>query len=137
MKDAKHSILWRRLDYRGHESALLFSKDNSWHLRGTSVFLYNNLSCRLDYRIICNSQWRTQSARIVGWVGNSLIEMKLLVAPDQHWLLNDEDSLQVAGCIDLDLNFSPSTNLLPIRRLGLPVGEWQQVRAAWLRFPNF
>ena len=41
------------------------------------------------------------------------------------------------GCIDVDLNFSPSTNLLPIRRLGLAVGEEAEVRAAWLRFPSF
>ncbi len=41
------------------------------------------------------------------------------------------------GCIDLDLNFSPSTNLLPIRRLALTVGETADVRAAWLRFPSF
>jgi hypothetical protein len=43
----------------------------------------------------------------------------------------------VTGCIDLDLNFSPSTNLLPIRRLNLAVGDEAQVRAAWLRFPSF
>ena len=43
----------------------------------------------------------------------------------------------VAGCVDLDLNFSPSTNLLPIRRLNLSVGQEAAVRAAWLRFPSF
>jgi hypothetical protein len=43
----------------------------------------------------------------------------------------------VAGCIDLDLNFSPSTNLLPVRRLGLSVGQRAGVNAAWLRFPSF
>jgi hypothetical protein len=39
--------------------------------------------------------------------------------------------------VDLDLNFSPSTNLLPIRRLRLDVGQEAAVRAAWLRFPGF
>ena len=43
----------------------------------------------------------------------------------------------VQGCVDLDLNFSPSTNLLPIRRLSLEVGQEAEVRAAWLRFPSF
>lgn len=43
----------------------------------------------------------------------------------------------MADCIDLDLNFSPSTNLLPIRRLGLAVGQEAEVKAAWLRFPSF
>jgi hypothetical protein len=37
----------------------------------------------------------------------------------------------------LDLNFSPFTNLLPIRRLNLNVGEKAEVRAAWLKFPSF
>lgn len=39
--------------------------------------------------------------------------------------------------MDVDLNFSPATNLLPIRRLGLEVGASAEVRAAWLRFPTF
>lgn len=43
----------------------------------------------------------------------------------------------MAGCVDLDLNFSPSTNLLPIRRLELAVGQRTEVKAAWLRFPSF
>lgn len=137
VQDANHSILWRRLDHPGHESALLFSNNNSWHLHGTAVFLYNELHCRLDYQILCDSQWHTRSAQVAGWVGNRLIEHKLVVDSDQHWFLNDEDSPQVAGCVDVDLNFSPSTNLLPIRRLRLSVGEEQEVRAAWLRFPGF
>ena len=43
----------------------------------------------------------------------------------------------VEGAIDFDLNFSPSTNLLPIRRLTLAVGQEGVVRAVWLRFPGF
>lgn len=66
-----------------------------------------------------------------------MIEIRLAVSPDQSWRLNEKDYPDVAGCIDLDLNFSPSTNLLPIRRLGLAVGQEAEVRAAWLRFPSF
>jgi hypothetical protein len=43
----------------------------------------------------------------------------------------------VAGCIDLDLNFSPSTNLIPIRRFNLKVGEKADLTATWLKFPSF
>jgi hypothetical protein len=42
-----------------------------------------------------------------------------------------------AACIDLDLNFSPSTNLLPLMDLGLAIGQEATIRAAWLRFPRF
>jgi hypothetical protein len=33
----------------------------------------------------------------------------------------------VEGCIDIDLKYSPSTNLLPIRRLNLAIGESAEV----------
>jgi hypothetical protein len=49
--------------------------------------------------------------------------------------LNGTECPAVAGCIDLDLGFSPSTNLLPIRRLALSVGQEAEVMAAWLPFP--
>ena len=132
-----HSIVWRRLDYPGHESALLFSQAGSWHLQGTAVFSHKQLACRLDYHNVCDSSWHSRSANITGWVGKSLIEIELAVSPEQRWLLNGKDIPEVAGCVDLDLNFSPSTNLLPIRRLNPAVGQKMEVRAAWLRFPSF
>jgi uncharacterized protein len=66
-----------------------------------------------------------------------MIELELSVDSAHRWLLNGVDCPAVAGCIDLDLNFSPSTNLLPIRRLNLNIGEDEKVKAAWLRFPSF
>jgi hypothetical protein len=38
--------------------------------------------------------------------------------------------------VDIDLPFTPSTNMIPIRRLSLNPGERAEVRAAWLRFPE-
>ena len=136
-KLTNYPILWRRLDHPGHEFAHLFFQTDSWHLQGMAVFSQNQPPCRLDYRIVCDSNWHTRSAKIAGWVGNNLIEIELAVNPEQHWLLNQEDVPEVTGCIDVDLNFSPSTNLLPIRRLDLAVGQEREVRAAWLRFPSF
>src|SRR5438132_1248052 len=57
--------------------------------------------------------------------------------PARRWRLNGTECPAVAGCIDVDLNWSPSTNLLPICRLGLAPGQEAGVRAAWLRFPSF
>ena len=131
------SITWRRLDCPGHESARLFSEDDWWNLQGTAVFSHDQLPCRLDYHIVCDSRWTTRRANVAGWVGDRLIEIRLAVSNDQRWRLNEEDSPEVTGSVDLDLNFSPSTNLLPIRRLNLDVGHEMEVRAAWLRFPSF
>jgi hypothetical protein len=134
---ADKSILWRRLDRPGHESARLSSQDSYWHLTGTAVFAYDQLPCRLDYLVVCNSNWQTLSGRVAGWVGVETIAVEISVDATGRWWLNDKEHPDVAGCIDLDLNFSPSTNLLPVRRLGLEVGQEAEVRAAWLRFPSF
>lgn len=81
--------------------------------------------------------WRTVSARVTGWIGNGAIDLDLVVDSTHRWRLNGTDRPTVAGCLDIDLAFSPSTNLLPIRRLNLRPGEAAPVRAAWLRFPDF
>ena len=70
-------------------------------------------------------------------MGDAGVEIMLSVDSSGRWRLNGVEQPQVDGCIDVDLNFSPSTNLLPIRRVGLAVGERASVRAAWLRFPEF
>lgn len=119
------TILWRRLDRPGHEQAILQRIEDAWELSGTAVFQHDAQPCALRYRIVCDSDWVTRSTSVSGWAGAKAID----VAVDRAGNLE--------GCIDIDLNFSPSTNLLPIRRLNLAVGEHAQVRAAWLRFPGF
>lgn len=133
----RRTIIWRRLDKPGHESARMFLQDSRWHLDGTAVFLHDRQPCRLDYLLECDSLWQTLSGKIAGWVGDEVIRVEVCVDSTRHWWLNGEAQAEVAGCIDLDLNFSPLTNLLPIRRLNLAVGQEAIVRAAWLRFPSF
>lgn len=131
------TILWRRLDRPGYEAARLVSRDGRWHLAGTAVFAHDGQPCRLDYLVVCDSGWRTLSGRVSGWVGNATVDIELSVEAARRWRLNGAECAGVAGCDDLDLNFSPSTNVLPIRRLDLAVGQAAPVRAAWLRFPSF
>jgi hypothetical protein len=131
------SIIWRRLDVPGHEACRVISNDFGWRLAGTAVFVYSQQPCRLDYSIKCNSNWLTLSATVVGWVGNESVDIEIFRDSEDRWRLNSRDCAEVTGCIDIDLNFSPSTNLLPIRRLNLAVGQAAQVRATWLRFPSF
>lgn len=131
------AILWRRLDQPGHESARLSFRHPYRYLAGTAVFADKQGPCRLDYLVVCDATWHTLSGRVTGWVGEKLIEVELVVDAASRWTLNGAEHPEMTGCLDLDLNFSPSTNLLPIRRLDLAIGNEAKVRAAWLRFPSF
>jgi hypothetical protein len=131
------SILWRGFVFPGHEACRLFSLNSEWHLEGTAVFSHEQRSCRLDYQIVCDATWQTLFAKVAGWLGTSVVDIQIKSDPNRHWWLNGVEQPDVMDCTDIDLNFSPSTNLLPIRRLGLAIGEKAQVQAAWLRFPSF
>jgi hypothetical protein len=136
--DRVSSVFWRRLDRPGHEWARLEpAGDGGWHLYGVALFAHEEEACRLDYDIACDAGWRTRAAHVQGFVGARRIERRIAAEPRGEWTLDGRPVAAVSGCVDVDLNFSPSTNLLPIRRLALSPGAGGTVRAAWLRFPSF
>jgi hypothetical protein len=133
----KEHILWRAIHWPGHEGCSLYRLDSEWRLEGTAVFLHERRTVRLSYLITCDASWQTRSAVVSGWYGDQVINLELSVDAHHRWQVNGLTKPIVDGCIDLDLNFSPSTNLLPIRRLNLQIGRQAEVTAAWLRFPSF
>ncbi len=133
MSDA--AIVWRRADKSGHEFCTLAHSDGAPKLTGVAVLSNDGTACCLQYTISCDSQWRTLLCRLTGYIGKRAITLDIR-REEQQWLLNGVDVPAVSGSEDIDLGFSPSTNLLPIRRLALKVGEHAAVRAAWVRFPE-
>jgi hypothetical protein len=131
------SILWRREDRPGHEHARLVQHESDWLLSGVALFEHDGLPCNLAYSVRCNPTWATRHAHVTGRVGNREVNVEIAADAAGNWTLNGETCAEVSGAIDVDLNFSPSTNLLPIRRLNLGIGQRAEVRAAWLRFPSF
>ena len=86
--------------------------------------------------VICDSTWRTSWAQVRGRVGDHGVDLTVSVDAQRSWYVNKAECPSIKGCIDIDLGFSPSTNLLPIRRLSLAVGDQAEVAAAWLPFPS-
>lgn len=129
------SILWRRIDFPGHEICQLAAQDNGWTLTGTAVLNFNNMPCKLNYRILTDQSWQTISVNVDGQIGSNEVQVQIK-HKEGRWSVNEQECPEVADCVDIDLGFSPSTNLLPIRRLSMSVGEQAKVRAAWLHFPS-
>ena len=121
----------------GHDVARLWFQDLFWCLEGTAIFLEDRKTCRLDYQVFCDTAWKTVSGKVLGWVGEKSIDVQFAANPDGRWMLNGMECEAVKKCVDIDLSFTPATNLLPIRRLQLPIGQEAGVRSAWLKFPSF
>src|SRR5262245_13826640 len=122
------TAIWRRLDVPGHEAARLSREGSGWRLAGTAIFASDGRASRLDYSVVTDERWRTLAGAVTGWAGADPVAVEVTAAAGR-WRLNGSECPAVAGCVDLDLNFSPSTNLLPIRRLELAVGAEAPVRA--------
>lgn len=130
------TILWRRLDIPGHDACGLWAVEEGWRLAGTAVFYFAGQPCQLAYAVECDSAWRTRSAQVTGWIGTDAVSITITALPDRRWRLNDVDQGQVTGCIEVDLAFTPATNLIPLRRLALRVGDEAEAPAAWLSIPE-
>ena len=129
------SIRWRRLDSPGHEVAEFAPIEEGWLLSGTATFAESGRPCKLEYTITCDRAFVTRHCSVTGRIGDERVNVDLKRdSASGAWSIDGAPQPALADCIDVDLGFSPSTNLLPIRRLALPIGASADVRAAWVRF---
>ena len=126
------SILWKRLDTPGHDACRLDGNDAGWKLDGTAVFRHDGAPARLTYQVACDLAWRTLQGKVEGWLGNQSIAFSISRTDAGLWALNGLAVPSIEDCADLDLGFTPATNLLPIRRLDLAEGQSAEAPAAWL-----
>lgn len=128
--------LWQRLHGVGLERFELLQEADGWLLRGTILALDKQGPAQAGYEVFCDAGWHTRHAEISLRDTAGECTLRLAVEGDR-WTVNGTEQETVRGCIDIDLGWSPSTNTLPIRRLGLAVGERSgTITAAWVRFPE-
>jgi len=127
-----HSVLWRRLDNPGHDACRLEEAPGGWRIEGAAVFRENGVVVRLSYEVACDSRWRTREGRVAGALGTQTVRFEIERSGDGRWTANGQAQAGLQDCDDLDLGFTPATNLLQLRRLALRVTESADVPVAWL-----
>lgn len=142
---ADRVVLWRRLDDFGAERCQLRQTDDGWRLAGTVVAVAGAVPALIEYQVDTDQRWLTREVAVTATIGaGAPVNLRLSVdaagqwqaarqtAPPTPWLT----AAELFGLNDIDLAFSPVTNILPFRRLQPTVGETIAVTAAWLRFPE-
>jgi hypothetical protein len=128
------SAHWRRLDLPGRDQAELTSTAEGHHLAGAAYFQDADELVAITYLVTLTPDWRTQAAalRIMTRAGRR--RLRITLAGGSEWAVQGRPMPAVSGCTDVDLAFTPATNLISIRRLALGVGARAAVTAAWLDF---
>lgn len=125
-------MLWRRLDSPGHDACRLEETSAGWQLEGTAVFRHNGGPAQLVYRVTCDPAWRTRNGEVHGWLGAQAVGFSTARTAAGVWTLNEAVLSGLGNCVDLDLGFTPATNLLQLRRIELAIGHAADVPVAWL-----
>jgi uncharacterized protein len=125
------AILWE-FSEGGSELCVLDSKDRGWELSGTALLAAEQGPAEIRYSVLVGRTWATEDVEVVVSFPNGDIPEPIELGA--LWS-GKERPPEFRDCVDVDLGFTPATNTLPIRRLGLEVGEAAELAVAWLRWP--
>lgn len=116
-----------------------------------------------DFACVPSASGHILSGKVAGTLDDAAIDGVYTVEADAAWLTrrvtvklarpgrtlelrsngagrwSDGDGVWIPaldGCLDVDLSLTPSTNTLPIRRLGLEVGEAMEIAVAYVEAPE-
>lgn len=130
------TVFWRRLDLEGHDRCALEPDALGHRLAGTALVAVEGDSYDITYTVITDAHWRTRvvAARVQGPGRDRRLSMKSDGAG--NWTVGEQGLPELEGCLDVDLAFTPATNTLPIRRLGMDVGGLADIEVAYVDFPG-
>jgi hypothetical protein len=131
MTAAPISMFWRRLDTPGHDACWLEQANGRWRISGATVFRHDAGPAVLNYHVVCSQTWTTLSGFIDGRVGERPVRFDIRRGAN-GWTLNGAPVPGLDAMLDLDLSFTPATNLIQLRRVSVPAGRKTPIDVAWL-----
>jgi hypothetical protein len=132
-------ILWRSEELESSDHFVARVTPAGWRFDGTLVAPIEDEPAHIRYSLELDRGWLTRRAEVAITVGAGDARVISFETDGQgHWKVEGAsiDGQELEGCLDVDLGFSPATNTLQVRRLGLEVGESRTLTVAWLSFPE-
>lgn len=107
--------------------------DGGLDLSGVVIGVGDEARFGLTYRIRLDATWHTREAHLRTTSG----QMLHLESDGQgHWHVDGAARPDLQGCIDIDIQATPLTNTLPIRRLDLKEGKSLELRLCYIDLPE-
>lgn len=126
-------------EFGGDEICTVQRTATGWRLSGDVVTERDGHGLRIRYAIEADAGWHTRAASVrIDEDAANHPARHISLASDGlgHWTLDGVPFPDASAAVDVDLGWTPATNTLPIRRLGLEPGESSNVRVVWVRFPE-
>ena len=127
--------MWQGLVSPSLERLIVTPRDTGFELSGLILQAHHEVPYIVRYRVALDASWTTQSVELEVENGDRR-DLRLERDPSGQWSINGERRAEFDGSADVDIEWSPSTNTLPIRRLDQAPGTTTWVTAVWIRLPG-
>jgi hypothetical protein len=137
MADLPVAAAWRHVDVRDGFEVLFARRTVDGHrLEGCSTGVEDGVAWSVRYTLEVAPDWTTRSAQLVCTSAEGSREVRIEGDGAGGWTVDGAPAHEVRGCLDVDLEASACTNMLPVRRLGLGEGERADAPAVYVRAPS-
>lgn len=131
--------VWQARDSAGFEHVRLDRSHPGWDVFDSMIVReHEGRIVRGGYTLIVDKVFRTLEIRIMAEKEpGRMAALHLLASGDGTWTDVDERRIPALdGAIDVDIAWSPLTNMLPVRRLDLHIGEEREIAVAYIALPS-
>lgn len=132
--DPPAAASWQHHDARtGFEVVYFGLLDDGWSIDGATTAIEDGQAWAVTNTIRVDATFTTRSAHITARSVSGSRHTVLESDGEGRWLVDGRRAPHLDGCLDVDLESSAMTNALPVRRMGLDVGEREAAPAAFVR----
>ena len=124
-------IYWAPWSVPGLEHLHLRLGERGATADGMILRLHEGTAIRARYRVEADATWHTRMVQLAVQYPDPC-NLQLEGDGDGHWRRDGESATEFDGCLDVDIQVTPFTNTLPIRRLGLGLGDRAPIRVVYL-----
>lgn len=130
------TVLWCSEAEPGSAYVAPWPVPSGYRMQGSWVGVADGQPARARYRLALDAGWSVLRLGATWSAAATTSRLRLQRDDAGRWWVNGEQRPDLAACVDVGLAWTPLTNTLPIRRLGLAVGEPCAISAAYIAPPR-
>lgn len=128
-------VVWASSSPPGVEFCVVSRRRAGWTLLGAVARRERPGLSLVNYQVDADPAWKTKRVWVEQTLGGET--RTLAIQAESHlWRVQGRVAEGLAECSDVDLQVSPSTNTIPLKRAHLEVGSKLELTVAWVRFPS-
>ena len=131
------SATWRHVEAQdGFETVFFRAAASGYVIDGHTSAIEDGAAWAVHFTIEVDERWVSRHCHVRSW--SELGERELVLAHDAagRWRIDGVLAPALDGCLDVDLEASACTNMLPVRRADLPVLGSMDAPAVYVGAPD-